>query len=78
MIFAQIRMKIETIFQIVAVVLAGAAAYFLFTGNRDGAFVAAVLGCVSFFLSVRFQVKARNAERDAEREAAQASEGSDS
>jgi hypothetical protein len=71
-------MKIETIFQIVAVVLAGAAAYFLLTGNRDGAFVAAVLGCVAFFLSVRFQVKARNTEREAEREAAQASEPSDS
>jgi len=60
-------MKIETVFQILAVVLAGAAAYFLYTGNRDGAFVAAVLGCVSFLLSIRFQVKARNAIREAER-----------
>ena len=61
-------MKIETVFQILAVVLAGAAAYFLYTGNRDGAFVAAVIGCVAFFLNVRFQVKARNAAREAERE----------
>ena len=60
-------MKIETVFQILAVVLAGSAAYFLYTGNRDGAFVAAVLGCVSFLLSIRFQVKARNAIREAER-----------
>jgi len=65
------------VFQILAVVLAGAAAYFLFTGNRDGAFVSAVLGSVAFLLSVRFQVKARNAAREAEREAVEASEGSD-
>ena len=62
-------MKIDTVFQILAVVLGGAAAYFLWTGNKDAAFVAAVLGCVAFFLSVRFQVKARNAVREAEREA---------
>ena len=61
-------MKIDTVFQILAVVLAGAAAYFLLTGNRDGAFVGAVLGCVAFFLSVRSQVKARNKDREAERE----------
>jgi hypothetical protein len=67
-------MKIETVFQIVAVVLGGAAAYFLFTGNKDGAFISAVLGSVAFFLSVRFQVKARNTVREAEREAAYESE----
>lgn len=61
-------MKIETVFQVIAVVLAGAAAYFLYTGNRDGAFVAAVVGCCAFLLSVRFQVKARNKVREAERE----------
>lgn len=61
-------MKIDTVFQILAVVLAGAAAYFLLTGNHDGAFVSAVLGSVAFFLSVRFQVKARNTAREAERE----------
>lgn len=70
-------MKIETIFQILAVVLAGAAAYFLLNANRDGAFVAAVLGCVAFFLSVRFQVKARNKDREAEREAALTAQDSD-
>jgi flagellar basal body-associated protein FliL len=63
-------MKIEYIFQILAVVLAGAAAYFFWFGNKDGAFISVVLGCVAFFLSVRFQVKARNQVREAEREAA--------
>lgn len=58
----------ERVFQALAVVLAGAAAYFLWTGNKDYRFVAAVLGCVSFFLSVRFQVKERNRIREAERE----------
>ncbi len=59
----------ERIFQIVAVILAGAAAYFLWSGNKDGAFVTAALGCVAFFLSVRFQVKERNRLREAEVEA---------
>ncbi len=57
----------DRVFQIVAVILAGIAAYFLWMGNNDGAFVSAVLGCVAFLLSVRFQVKARNAEREMER-----------
>lgn len=56
----------ERVFQIVAVILAGIAAYFLWTGDKDGAFVSAVLGCVSFFLSVRSQVKERNRVREAE------------
>ena len=56
----------ERVFQIVAVILAGIAAYFLWAGNTDGAFVSAVLGCVAFFLSVRFQVKERNLVREAE------------
>lgn len=58
----------DRVFQIVAVILAGSAAYFLWVGNKDGAFVSAVAGCVAFFLSIRFQVKARNAEREANRE----------
>ena len=58
----------ERIFQIVAVILAGIAAYFLWTGNNDGAFVSAVLGCVAFFLSIRFQVKDRNRKREEERD----------
>ncbi|MGQ0543227.1 MAG: hypothetical protein ACT4O9_15490 [Blastocatellia bacterium] len=55
------------LFKVLAVVLAGAAAYFLWTGDRDGGFIAVVLGAVSFFLSVRFQVKRRNQCREAER-----------
>ena len=62
-------MKIDRIFQIVAVILAGIAAYFLWSGNTEGAFVSAVLGCVAFFLNIRFQVKDRNREREAEVEA---------
>ena len=57
----------DRVFQIVAVILAGIAAYFLWTGNKDGAFVAGVLGCVTFFLSIRFQVKERNRVRESER-----------
>lgn len=59
----------DRIFQVAAVILAGAAAYFLWAGNKDGAFVSAVLGCVAFFLSIRFQVKERNKTREAERQA---------
>ena len=58
----------ERIFQVVAVIFAGIAAYFLWSGNNDGAFVSAVLGCVAFFLSIRFQVKERNLAREAERD----------
>jgi hypothetical protein len=57
----------ERFFQILAVILAGVAAYFLWQGNADRAFAAAVFGSVSFFLSVRFQVKARNDQRERER-----------
>jgi multisubunit Na+/H+ antiporter MnhB subunit len=56
----------ERIFQIAAVVLAGTAAYFLWRGNADGAFISGVAGAVSFFLSVRFQVRERNRQREAE------------
>lgn len=58
----------ERAFQILAVVLAGVAAYFLWTKNTDGAFVSAVLGCVAFFLSIRAQVKERNRVREAQAE----------
>ena len=54
----------ERIFQITAVLLAGIAAFFLWKDNSEGAFVAAVLGAVSFFLSIRFQVKERMKQRE--------------
>ena len=53
----------ERLFQITAVILIGVAAYFLWQENKDGTFIAAVLGAVAFFLSIRFQVKARLKQR---------------
>lgn len=58
----------ERPFQILAVILAGIAAYFLWRGNVENAFLTAVFGAVAFFLSVRFQVHERMIERKAERE----------
>ena len=58
----------ERLFQILAVILAGVAAFFLWKGNWDATFVSAVFGAVSFFLSIRFQIKERLKIRDAERE----------
>ena len=49
----------ERAFQIGAAVLIGAAAIFYLLGNFDGVFISVVLCCLSFFLSVRFQVKER-------------------
>jgi hypothetical protein len=56
----------ELFFKALAVILGGIAAYFLWQGNKDGAFLGAVFAAVAFFLSVRFQVKARIARREAE------------
>ena len=52
------------IFQILAVVLAGVAAIFFWKENSDWAFASAVLAVCSFFLSIRFQFKARLRERE--------------
>ena len=56
----------ERLFQILAVILIGVAAYFLWSENKDAMFVAAVLGAVAFFLSVRFQVKERLKQKEGE------------
>lgn len=56
----------ERLFQILAVILIGVAAFFLWRGNTDGVFVAAVFGAVCFFLSFRFQVKERLEQRKRE------------
>jgi len=61
-------------FQILSVMFAVIAAYFLWQENADGAFVSAVLGAVCFFLIIRFQVKGRLAQREAERNAAEQTE----
>ncbi|MBX3291466.1 MAG: hypothetical protein KF881_01090 [Acidobacteria bacterium] len=58
-------MTIERLFQIMAVVLAGTAAYLYSAGYNDLFFVVSVLAAVSFFLSIRAQVKARNLIREA-------------
>lgn len=59
----------DLLFKILAVILAGIAAYFVWRKNGDGAFISAVLGAVCFFISIRFQVKGRLQEREAAREA---------
>ena len=51
--------KMDRFFQILAVILIGVAAFFWWNGNADAAFASAVFGAVSYFLSIRFQVKAR-------------------
>jgi hypothetical protein len=64
-------------FQILAVALIAAAAFFLFRLDYDDAFVTGVLGVCSFFLSVRFTYKSRVPERTAtdEHEADNADDG---
>ena len=49
----------ERLFQLLAVILAGIAAFFLWRNNNDAMFVSGVLGAVCFFLSYRFQVGER-------------------
>ncbi len=50
-----------------AVVLAGAAAYFWWADNFDFAFAGVVLAACSFFLSIRFQAATRKKEIDDQR-----------
>lgn len=58
------------LFQILAVVLAGVAAFFWWQGSSDAAFAAGVCAAASYFLSMRFQIKARVQQAEAEKEAA--------
>jgi hypothetical protein len=51
------------IFQIVGAVLTGIAAYFLWMENKDAVFVSIVLAACSFFMSIRFQARARLAAK---------------
>jgi len=55
-------------FQALAAALILVAAYFLYEGRTDTAFVTGVLGVCAFFLSVRFILKPRVNERSSERE----------
>lgn len=50
----------------IAVVLAGIAAFFLHYGNKDAAFITIVFGCVSFFFSIRAQSKLRVEKENSE------------
>lgn len=52
-------MKTARIFVVLAVILVGVAAYFLWSGNKDGVFVALILSGCAYFLNVRFQIKER-------------------
>ena len=54
--------------------LGGLAGYFLWTRSTDAAFAAAVLGSVSFLLSIRFQVKERNRIREQDRATAESNQ----
>jgi uncharacterized membrane protein YdjX (TVP38/TMEM64 family) len=56
----------ERLFQILAVILIGIAAFFLWRGDYEAVFIAAVLGAVCFFLSVRFEVGKRVKAREDE------------
>jgi hypothetical protein len=60
----------ERIFQGLTVALACVAVYFLWRGNSDAVFAAAVLGACCFFISVRFQVRDRIRKRSADAPAA--------
>lgn len=59
--------SIETIFQIVAVIFFGVAAYFLWRGNYEMLFVFSVVSSVCYFLNYRFQIKERLRIREEER-----------
>jgi hypothetical protein len=57
----------QRLLQILAAALILAAAFFLWQGTTDWAFVCGVLGACAFFLSLRFDFKARSTEREAEK-----------
>ena len=64
----------EIVFNMLAVALLGAAAYFYSVGDPDWLFASVVLGICSFFLGVRFRIKKRMNDRQAADVAADASD----
>ena len=64
-------------FQILAVALAIATAFFVWRGDLDNAFVIGVLAVCAFFLSIRFTFKPRVTERDIERHADESDDSED-
>lgn len=61
----------ETLFKVLAVILLGVAAVFFWLKNWDAVFASAVLSVCAYFLSIRFQFKARVDRRKKEAEAAE-------
>ncbi|MBS1796934.1 MAG: hypothetical protein JSS81_24120 [Acidobacteria bacterium] len=58
----------DKLFQILAVILAGVAAYFYFwKGDTEKSFIAGVLAAAAFFLNVRFRIKDRLLEAEEEK-----------
>ena len=64
----ELTMKTDRLFQILIVIFIAAAAYFGWTGYKDGVFVSLVFASVCFFLSIRFQAKGRMKQRNLELE----------
>lgn len=58
----------ERLFQILAVIFIGIAAYFYWQNNMDLVFATAVLGCCSFFIGMRFRLKEKLRDREIEKE----------
>lgn len=59
-------MNLELTFKILAAVLLGIAAFFLWMNNMDAVFVSAVAGAVCFFVSIRFQITEAKKQREME------------
>ena len=59
-------MNYERLFQALAIVVAAAAGFFLWRVQTDAAFVTGVLAAVSYFISLRIQIKERLAQRSAD------------
>lgn len=60
-------MNFVLLFQLLAVALGAAAVFFYWRGDSETMFVTGVLGAVSFLLSIRFQIKTRMKQREAEK-----------
>jgi len=56
----------ERLLQILAVILLGIAAFFFWRGDSDWLFACVVLSTCVFFLSMRFRIKARMLQSEAE------------
>jgi len=56
----------ERLLQILAVILLGIAAFFFWRGDSDWLFACVVLSICVFFLSMRFRIKARMLQSEAE------------